>query len=85
MGYTPVFRYEKFREEYTASGVVVAVDETPIGTFVELEGEPAAIHSLAARLGFAPSDFVTASYRTLFVAAGGPGPDMLFPAAAGPA
>ena len=85
MGYSPVFRYEKFREEFAASGVVVALDETPIGTFVELEGEPAAIHSLAAQLGFTPADFVTASYRTLFVAAGGSGPDMLFPAGAGPA
>ena len=85
VGYTPVFRYEKYREEYAATGVVVAVDETPIGAFVELEGEPAAIYALAAQLGFAPAEFVTASYRTLFVAAGGPGSDMLFPAGAGPA
>ncbi len=78
VGFTPVFRYEKFREEYCAEGAVVAVDETPIGVFVELEGDPAAIHALAARLGCGPADFVTASYRTLFTAADPRRPDMLF-------
>jgi adenylate cyclase, class 2 len=81
LGYTPAFRYEKYREEYATDGAVVAIDETPIGTFVELEGEPAAIHGLAARLGFGTADYLTASYRALFIASGIPGPDMLFPAA----
>jgi adenylate cyclase class 2 len=79
LGYAPVFRYEKYREEYTATGAVVAIDETPIGAFIEIEGEPAAIHTLAGRLGFGPAHFVTASYRALFVEAGGAGADMLFP------
>jgi adenylate cyclase class 2 len=79
LGYAPVFRYEKYREEFTAVGVVVAIDETPIGTFLEIEGQPTAIHALAGRLGFGPTDFVTASYRALFVEAGGAGADMLFP------
>ena len=51
---------------------MVAIDDTPIGTFVEIEGDEAAIHALAARLGFAPADYITASYRALFVAAAGP-------------
>ena len=84
LGYTPAFRYEKYREEYAADGAVIAIDETPIGSFVELEGEPAAIHGLAARLGFGTADYVTASYRALFIASGTPGPDMLFSVASRP-
>ena len=81
LGYAPAFRYEKYREEFAADGAIVAIDETPIGTFVEIEGEPAAIHGLAARLGFGTGDYLTASYRALFIASGIAGPDMLFPAA----
>jgi adenylate cyclase class 2 len=79
LGYAPAFRYEKYREEFAADGAVIAVDETPIGTFVEIEGTAAAIDGLAVRLGFSPADFVTASYRTLFLAAESGGADMLFP------
>lgn len=69
LGYAPVFRYEKFREEYLVSGAVVAIDETPIGTFVEIEGTAEVIDDCARRLGRTPSDYVTASYRSLFLQA----------------
>lgn len=84
LGYQPAFRYEKFREEYAVDSAVLAVDETPIGTFVEIEGEEPVIHALAARLGFTPADYVTASYRALFrasAAAASGARDMTFPAA----
>lgn len=71
LGYQPVFRYEKFREEHVVPGALIAIDETPIGTFLEIEGEAEAIHDYARRLGFSPADYVTASYRALYVAAAG--------------
>ncbi len=78
------FRYEKYREEYAAEDVTIAIDETPIGTFVEIEGGEAAILGMTGALGRTPSDFVLDSYRGLFVKHrtehGFPGADMLFDA-----
>lgn len=84
LGYLPAFHYEKYREEFTLPGVVIAVDDTPIGTFVEIEGDEPAIHALAARLGFSTTEYVTASYRSLFLAstlAEDGARDMTFPVA----
>jgi adenylate cyclase class 2 len=61
------FRYEKYREEFTLDGVVAAIDETPVGTFVELEGTDQGITAAALALGRGPADYVLDSYRTLFV------------------
>jgi len=61
------FRYQKYREEYTLDGVVAAVDETPIGTFVELEGTEAGITAAAAALGRTTADYILESYCGLFI------------------
>ena len=45
------FRYEKYREEFTMNDVTIAIDETPVGVFVEIEGGEDAIHETAAALG----------------------------------
>lgn len=78
------FRYEKYREEYSAEDVTVALDETPLGTFVEIEGSEDGILAMTAALGRTPADFILESYRNLFVSHatrhGLPGRDMLFPA-----
>jgi adenylate cyclase class 2 len=67
LGYREAFRSEKYREEFAlAGGVSVALDETPIGVFVELEGEEAAIVAAAATLGRGPADFVLESYPSLY-------------------
>lgn len=71
LGYTPVFRYEKYREELAVPGALIAIDETPIGTYLEIEGDEAAIHEWARRLGFSATDYITASYRALYVEAAG--------------
>jgi adenylate cyclase class 2 len=61
------FRYEKYREEYSAEDVTIALDETPVGTFVEIEGSEHGILSMTARLGRSPADFILDSYRSLFI------------------
>jgi adenylate cyclase class 2 len=61
------FRYQKYREEFAAGDATIALDETPVGTFVEIEGSEQAILSVAQTLGRAPADFIRDSYRSLFL------------------
>jgi adenylate cyclase class 2 len=61
------FRYEKYREEFSHEDVTIAVDETPLGVFVEIEGSERGIEATAAALGRTPSDYIVDSYRGLFL------------------
>lgn len=67
LGYAPSFRYEKFRAEWTDGKGQVVVDETPIGTFSEIEGAPRWIDAIAKKLGVAEADYITANYAGLFL------------------
>jgi adenylate cyclase class 2 len=82
LGFTVWFRYQKYREEFAKDDVIVAIDETPVGTFVELEGSEAGITQLADALGRSPDDYLLDSYRALFekycADHGAPPSDMLF-------
>ena len=62
------FRYQKFREEFAAEDATIALDETPIGTFIEIEGGERAILNMTGALGRSPQDFILDSYRGLFLA-----------------
>ncbi len=66
LGYQPVFRYEKFRAEWTDGKGRVVVDETPIGNFGEIEGPAHWIDRTARRLGISPTDYITETYAGLF-------------------
>jgi adenylate cyclase class 2 len=69
IGYHPVFRYEKFRTEYSKarqSGKVL-LDETPIGNFLEIEGSARWIDRTASSLGFSHADYITRSYGYLYL------------------
>jgi adenylate cyclase class 2 len=67
LGYRVWFRYEKYREEFALNDVIVAIDETPVGTFVEIEGGARGIADVAVTLGRAPSDYLVDSYRRLYM------------------
>jgi adenylate cyclase class 2 len=61
------FRYEKYREEFAHEDVIVAIDETPVGVFVEIEGGEQGIAAMAEALGRTPADYILDSYRGLFL------------------
>ncbi|HYL65402.1 MAG TPA: class IV adenylate cyclase [Candidatus Methylomirabilis sp.] len=67
------FRYEKYRTTYRlthrahwARGLLLELDETPIGTFLELEGPPEAIDRAAQELGFSKHDYILKNYLALY-------------------
>ena len=82
LGFHVWFRYEKYREEFSHEQVIVAIDETPVGVFVEIEGSEAGIDAMARALGRRPADYILDSYRGLFLqhreASGLTGSDMVF-------
>jgi adenylate cyclase class 2 len=61
------FRYEKYREEFAHEDVIVAIDETPVGVFVEIEGSEHGIAAMADAMGRLQSDYILDSYRGLFL------------------
>jgi adenylate cyclase class 2 len=70
LGYSPAFVYEKYRTEWSHSdepSTHVVVDETPIGTYAELEGPPDWIDRTLDRLSIDPAICLTDSYGKLFL------------------
>lgn len=68
LGYCITFVYEKYRTEFSRApeSGVVTYDETPIGRFFEVEGDPTWIDRVAGELGFSERDYITASYGELY-------------------
>jgi len=70
LGFHKWFRYQKYRTVYRAtlpggSTLSVMFDETPIGNFVELEGEEEAIAQAIDLLGVTSADYILESYLAL--------------------
>jgi adenylate cyclase, class 2 len=68
------FRYQKYREEFMVlltadegGTVTIALDSTPIGDYVELEGTERGIREVAARLGCREDQFLRSSYHSMFL------------------
>ena len=66
LGFTPSFRYEKYRAEWSDGHGHVVVDETPIGNFGEIEGPPRWIDRTAKLIEISSADYITLSYAELF-------------------
>lgn len=73
LGMRPWFRYEKYRttyrlpkEQHWAAGLLIELDETPIGLFAELEGPAHAIDHAAQALGFSKGDYIVENYFVLY-------------------
>src|SRR5271163_4113080 len=66
LGFTPAFIYEKWRTEWADGVGHCVIDETPIGTYAELEGPEEWIDKTAAALGVNQSEFQNESYGRLF-------------------
>lgn len=81
LGYETSCRYEKFRETWRLGGVLVCLDHTPIGDFVEFEGDKAS--QVAKRFRFSPSEAEEANYLELYAVYRQEHPeapeDMIFP------
>lgn len=74
LGMSGCFCYEKYRTAFRlpassgwAKGLLIELDETPIGTFVELEGPPEAIDRAAQELGYSKRDYIVRNYLALYV------------------
>ena len=68
LGLQPSFCYQKYRSSFRLGGLHLDLDETPVGTFLELEGQPAAIDRVASALGYAPSAYIRGTYWDLYSA-----------------
>ncbi len=73
LGMNRWFQYEKFRTTFRlptshvwAKGLLIELDETPIGAFLELEGPASAIDRAAKALGFEKRDYILANYMVLY-------------------
>lgn len=84
LGYGVTLRYQKYRTPFCCpapgcEALALTLDETPLGCFIEIEGDPEAIHRCAAELGFSRADYETRSYLEIHRAENGDG-DMVFDA-----
>lgn len=83
LGFQAAFRYEKYRTSFRLRGLHLDLDETPVGTFLELEGRPAAIDRVARTLGYKPSAYIRGTYWDVYAADcrrhGRPIKNMVFP------
>lgn len=71
LGLQQVFRYQKYRTVFRVvlpdqSELHAMYDETPMGNYLELEGDAASIRKTVDLLGVSPAATVTASYPTLW-------------------
>jgi len=70
LGFAAVFRYDKRRTVLGLGHVKICLDETSVGTFVELEGEREKIVRASRALGFPQAEWIRKDYIQLLLEAG---------------
>jgi len=69
LGYKRAFRYQKYRTGYRLRidgiDLQVVLDETPMGDFIEIEGNEAAVRRIITESGFRSEEVVKESYPEL--------------------
>ena len=65
LGLIPVFQYQKYRTVYRKKKLLICLDETPVGNYIELEGDQSDIVRFAQALGFSKQDFIKEDYIQL--------------------
>ncbi len=65
LGYSPVFRYEKYREKWFFLNCTICLDTLPFGDFVEIEGSEDSILNCAVQLGLAMEHASKKTYHEL--------------------
>src|SRR5207302_6397583 len=69
LGYHRAFRYQKYRTTYKirfdGAALEVAFDETPMGNFIEIEGDERRVLGILERASFTVADSIRESYPEL--------------------
>jgi adenylate cyclase class 2 len=69
LGYRRSFRYQKYRTDYCVAldgrELKVVLDETPMGDFIEIEGDESSVLKALDAAGFSANDIIRESYPEL--------------------
>lgn len=69
LGFRRSFRYQKYRTAYSLTlddkEIEVVFDETPMGNFIEIEGDEASVLRVLEAAGFSTADIIRESYPEL--------------------
>ncbi len=66
LGYLPVLQITKHRATFRRDGLEACLDETPFGSYLELEGDPLSISLAMDHLGLDASHIEPRSYAMLY-------------------
>jgi len=77
LGFKKFFRYQKYRKIFKIDNNTICFDKTPIGNYIEIEGEKEFIFKTAKLLNKGKNDFILDTYLNLFRAKDKNG-DMVF-------
>jgi adenylate cyclase, class 2 len=66
LGFHPSWIYEKYRTTYEMDDCEIVLDETPLGQFIEIEGDADSIDKMVKMLGLEEAQPIIESYSDLF-------------------